>query len=83
MNLHKPSSFTFYQIISATFCVIVVLSNIISAKMVQLPFLHDFSIPAGLITYPSNLFAKRSSDRSFWPKKSETNGICCFRNESS
>lgn len=43
---------TLYQFITASFCVIVVLSNIISAKMVKLPFFVDFSIPAGLITYP-------------------------------
>jgi queuosine precursor transporter len=41
-----------YQIISTTFCVIVVLSNIISAKLIQLPFFQNFCIPAGLITYP-------------------------------
>lgn len=40
-----------YQMICASFCVIVVLSNIISAKMVALPFL-PVSIPAGLIPYP-------------------------------
>lgn len=40
-----------YQIIVASFSVIVVLSNIISAKMVSLPF-FSFAIPAGLITYP-------------------------------
>lgn len=43
---------TLYDILSAAFCVIVVLSNIISAKMVPMPFLDNFSIPAGLITYP-------------------------------
>lgn len=40
-----------YQAICASFCVIVVLSNILSAKMVLLPLLK-LSIPAGLITYP-------------------------------
>ena len=40
-----------YHAICAVFCVIVVFSNIISAKMVVLPYLN-FSIPAGLITYP-------------------------------
>lgn len=40
-----------YQIICASFCVIVVISNILSAKMVSLPF-FALSIPAGLITYP-------------------------------
>lgn len=40
-----------YQLICASFCVIVVISNILSAKMVTLPF-FALSIPAGLITYP-------------------------------
>lgn len=40
-----------YQVISSAFCVIVVLANIISAKMVALPY-FDFSIPAGLVIYP-------------------------------
>jgi queuosine precursor transporter len=40
-----------YQVISSAFCVIVVLSNIISAKFVQLP-LCNFCVPAGLIVYP-------------------------------
>ncbi len=48
----KESNHTIYQIISAAFCVIAVISNIISAKMVQVPFVEDFSIPAGLIMYP-------------------------------
>ena len=46
-----PPSGPLYQIISAAFCVIVVISNILSAKMVKLPLI-DLSIPAGLITYP-------------------------------
>lgn len=40
-----------YQAICASFCVIVVVSNILSAKMVTLPLIA-LSIPAGLITYP-------------------------------
>lgn len=40
-----------YQVICASFCVIVVVSNILSAKMTLLPVL-SLSIPAGLITYP-------------------------------
>lgn len=43
---------TLYQVLSASFCVIVVLSNIISAKLIQVPFMGGFVIPAGLITYP-------------------------------
>lgn len=40
-----------YQIICASFSVIVVISNILSAKMVTVPLL-PFSIPAGLVIYP-------------------------------
>lgn len=45
-----------YHIISTAFCVIVIISNIISAKMVLLPFFQDFSVPAGLLTYPLTFF---------------------------
>lgn len=41
-----------FHAICAAFCVIVVVSNIISAKMIALPYPEGFSIPAGLITYP-------------------------------
>lgn len=44
-----------YQLISTGFCVIVLLSNLLSAKMVPLPWLH-LTIPAGLITYPLTFF---------------------------
>jgi uncharacterized integral membrane protein (TIGR00697 family) len=40
-----------YQAISAAFCIIVVLSNIFSAKMVALPF-WGLVVPAGLLSYP-------------------------------
>ncbi len=40
-----------YHAIIVAFCVIVVVSNIISAKLIKLP-VYDLSIPAGLITYP-------------------------------
>jgi queuosine precursor transporter len=44
-----------YQIISATFCTLVVVSSIMSAKMTTIP-LFDLQIPAGLITYPLTFF---------------------------
>ncbi len=50
--METNSQRTLYQVISAAFCVIVVMSNIISAKMIQVPFMTNFVIPAGLITYP-------------------------------
>lgn len=43
-------NFNRLQLISAAFCVIVIISNLISAKMV--PLYRGFAIPAGLITYP-------------------------------
>lgn len=50
-----PRRELFYQILCAMFCVIVVLANVISAKMVPLPFVQ-FSIPAGLVIYPLTFF---------------------------
>ncbi len=41
-----------YQFLATLFCVIVILSNLFSAKMVPLPIFGHFAIPAGLITYP-------------------------------
>lgn len=64
-------STTLYQIISATFCVLVVMSNIISAKMVQLPFFQDFSIPAGLITYPFTFLLSDLVTEVFGAKKAK------------
>ena len=59
-----------YHVLSATFCVIVVLSNIISAKMVVLPYI-DFSIPAGLVTYPLTFFLSDLVTEFFGPKKAK------------
>lgn len=42
---------TLYQILTASFCLIVIISNIISVQMVPLPY-AGFSIPAGLFIYP-------------------------------
>lgn len=40
-----------YQVICSSFSVIVVISNILSAKMIVLPF-FPMNIPAGLVVYP-------------------------------
>lgn len=48
----NEASLGLYQFISTAFCIIVIISNIISAKMVPLPYFEKFCIPAGLITYP-------------------------------
>jgi queuosine precursor transporter len=57
-----------YQIIVASFCVIVVISNIISAKMVLLPF-FALAIPAGLITYPLTFILSDLVTEIFGAKK--------------
>jgi queuosine precursor transporter len=64
------ASYNLYQIISAAFCSIVVLSNILSAKMICLPF-FDFSIPAGLITYPLTFLLSDLVTESFGAKRAK------------
>lgn len=60
-----------YQAIAAAFCIIVVMSNIISAKMVKLPFFEDFSIPAGLIIYPLTFLLSDLVTEIFGAKKAK------------
>jgi len=57
-----------YQIISASFCVIVLLSNIISVKLISLPF-FDLVIPAGLLTYPLTFLLSDLVTEIFGAKK--------------
>lgn len=64
------ASHNLYQVISAAFCCIVVLSNILSAKLVSLPFFH-FSIPAGLITYPLTFLLTDLVTESFGAKRAK------------
>lgn len=59
------------RIISAAFCVIIVVSNMISAKMVKLPFLHDFFIPAGLIIYPFTFLLSNLVTEIYGKKQAE------------
>lgn len=63
---------TLYHIANAAFCVIVVLSNIISAKFFSLPYLQDFSIPAGLITYPFTFLISDLVTEVYGAKKAKT-----------
>lgn len=59
-----------YRIISTTFSVIVVVSNIISAKLFALPLFSNFSIPAGLLTYPLTFLLSDLTTEIFGAKKS-------------
>lgn len=69
-NTSGPSPI-FYQAIAAAFCVIVVMSNIISAKMVALPFLTGFVLPAGLLTYPLTFLLSDLTTEIFGAKKAQ------------
>lgn len=63
-----PSRALLYQIISASFSVIVIISNILSAKMVMLPLIK-LTIPAGLITYPLTFLISDLVTEIFGAKK--------------
>lgn len=65
------SRHSFFQLISSTFCVIVVISNIISAKMFQLPFLENFFIPVGLLTYPLTFLLSDLTTEFFGEKQAK------------
>jgi uncharacterized integral membrane protein (TIGR00697 family) len=60
-----------YHFISSMFCIVVIVSNIISTKMVKLPFFQDFSIPAGLITYPLTFFLSDLVTEVYGAKKAQ------------
>lgn len=62
---------TLYQTLCASFCVLVVVSNIISAKMIQLPFFDNFLIPAGLITYPFTFLLSDLTTEIYGAKKAK------------
>lgn len=68
--VESDASQNIYQIISAAFCVIVVLSNIISAKMMTLPY-WNLIIPVGLITYPLTFLLSDLVTEIFGPKKAK------------
>lgn len=67
----KTETSPLYHFIATVFCVIVILSNIVSAKMIQLPVFHDFSIPAGLIAYPLAFFLSDLVTEVFGPRKAK------------
>jgi uncharacterized integral membrane protein (TIGR00697 family) len=42
----------FHLSLTALFCVIVVLSNLIAVKLFQAPFMENLTLPSGLLLYP-------------------------------
>lgn len=69
MNKWNSSS-NLYQIMCSTFCILVVMSNLISAKMVKLPY-FDLILPAGLITYPFTFLLSDLVTEFFGTKKAK------------
>lgn len=61
---------TIYQVICSSFSVIVVVSNILSAKMIMLPLFH-LSVPAGLIIYPITFLLSDLVTEIFGAKKAK------------
>jgi queuosine precursor transporter len=57
-----------YHFVSAAFCLLVLFSNIISVKLVQLPLI-DLVIPAGLLTYPLTFLLSDFVTEMFGAKK--------------
>ncbi len=45
-----------YVSLAALFCVVVVLANIIAAKLISSPFSEPLPLPAGLLIYPFTFF---------------------------
>jgi uncharacterized integral membrane protein (TIGR00697 family) len=62
---------TLYQVIGAVFCTLVVLANILSAKMVSFPW-FGLSIPAGLFFYPLTFLCNDLVTEVFGAKKAKT-----------
>ena len=52
INYTLTRSHKFHLSMCALFCVIVVLSNLITAKLFQAPFIGDLALPSGLLLYP-------------------------------
>lgn len=59
-----------YSIISAVFCMVVVVSNIISSKMVLMP-ITGTSIPIGVLTYPLTFLLSDLATELFGAKKAK------------
>ena len=70
-----------YHSICASFCVIVVMSNIVSAKMITLPYI-DLSIPVGLVFYPLTFFLSDFVTEVYGAKKDQIYGLHSIGDES-
>lgn len=61
-----------YQVISTFFCAIVLLANIASVAMIQLPYFKSFSVPAGLLFYPLTFLLSDLVNEVYGEKKAKT-----------
>lgn len=69
-DIARKSCSILYELICASFCTIVVLSNILSVKMTALPLL-SLSVPAGLITYPLTFLLSDLATEFFGAKRAK------------
>ncbi|MCE5317361.1 MAG: queuosine precursor transporter [Parachlamydia sp.] len=72
--------FNFYVSISVAFSVIVVVTNLLSSKMVALPLLGGFVIPFGILTYPLTFLLSDLVTEIFGSQKARTmvyTGMAC------
>jgi uncharacterized integral membrane protein (TIGR00697 family) len=67
----NTSPLTLYQLMSASFCIIVLMANITSLKMVALPYLKDLSIPAGALFYPVSFLISDLVNECYGPEKAK------------
>ena len=67
-----------YTIVTALFCVIVVLSNIIGAKFFEAPFFEEMSLPAGMLTYPLTFFLADFVTEIYGSKKAKAMVLTAF-----
>lgn len=60
-----------YLVLAAGFCVVLVLTNVIGIKLFRAPFVDDFALTTGILTYPatfvftdlvSEIYGKRRAD---------------------
>lgn len=69
--MQQEKSSSPYVLLYAIFCVLAVLSNILSAKLFLVPGFNNFSIPAGLIIYPATFILSDLVTEIYGSKKSK------------
>lgn len=61
-----------YLLLTTTFCVVVIVSNLISAKLFPAPFAPELALSAGMITYPLTFLLGDLTTELYGAKKAKT-----------